>query len=158
MRKMPRKVVRAELAAGIEAELLEILGPFRDERPPSGGKANIALHVRERGKRDYHVAALLHGHQHALLLALLAAAVDLPFSERIEAKIMRREGPRPAGMACVHHDWRKRGAEESGAHEKKMRRLGIENVNRADESARPLLLRKIDGLVVLVRHKLARGE
>jgi hypothetical protein len=79
---MAHEIVRAKLLLGIQAVLFQVLRPLRELRPPGRDKVRVAFRVRDGIAENQHVAAFLHGHA----LASVIAAGD----ERIRAQIVRR--------------------------------------------------------------------
>ena len=97
------EVVGAELVLGVEALGLEVLGPSGEHRPVAAGEVRVALHPRDRGHQDEHVAGLLD--RHLVLFGLLAAAVDLAVGVRDRCR--GRAARRGTSSAA---SWRSRGS------------------------------------------------
>ena len=78
---MPREVVRAELVAGVVAELRKVLRPLLQLAPPATREVGVALCFCDRRKKNQHVSAFLDGHPESVVrsapdgLSLLHAVV-----------------------------------------------------------------------------------
>ena len=119
-------------------------------------KAALPSTSRQRGQQDEHVAALFH--RHLVLLGALAAAVDLAVGQRIRAQIVRREGPRPAGHACVFEHRLQLRLQQARIEEQRERRARIDHVHRGDAAVAEILLGEVHGGAVGIGHQLVRRQ
>ena len=79
---------------GIEAVFLQIFCPLRELRPPGRDEVGIAVGMRDGVAKDQHVAAFLHRHAFA---AVVAAEY-----QRIGAEIVRGVGKLPVRRGRIH--------------------------------------------------------
>ena len=142
--------------SGIEALFLEILGPLFELRPVEAGEVGVAFHLRDGADQEQQVAALLDGH--LVVLAALAAAIDLAVGVRIGAEVVRREGELPALARGVVHERHEERLGQRRAEEQELRRHRIEHVRGADAAVGVVLLAELERLAVGVGDELARGE
>src|ERR1700685_3506092 len=99
---MTCEVISTELIFRIEALGKKILSPFRNQRPVTPSERSIVFGVSKGGNHENHVARLFHWH--LVILSHLAAAVELPVGQRIDAEIVRREGEFPIRALSITHD------------------------------------------------------
>ena len=142
--------------SGIEALLVQVLGPLGQLRPVARGVIGVAFHARQRRQQDQHIAALFH--RHLVLFGALAAAIDLAVGLRIRAQIVRREGEAPAIHARVIHHGLELRLQQARAEEQRERRAGIDHVHRGDAAVAEILLRKVERGAIDIGHQFVRGQ
>ena len=132
-------------------------------RPPLLGETGVPLLLRERRERDEHVAAFLDRHPVRVRIGLTRLCVgshriDLPGGERILPQVVRRVVVGPPLRRRVLEDRTQRSAHELRRRIEEERKLGIEDIDRADATVRPVLFREVEQIATRSRHELARRK
>ncbi len=164
MSQMAHEVVGAKLVFGVSAESLEIGFPPRQLRPPQRRERGVTLHPGDRCAEQDQVSALLDWHHIGLVGRRLSAGVDLTVGLRIHADVVRGKWELPARRSAVDQGRCDESLRECRPHQQKLRRGGIDHVNRGNAAVAAVFLREQEWLFVGVgceaaaRESLAVGE
>ena len=148
--QVAHEVVGAELVLRVQAVLLQVICPLRQLRPPRRDEFRIAFRLRDGIAEQKHVAAFLHWHA----LAAVVATGD----KRIGAQIVRRIRELPVRGGGIHQDVNERRLGQGGAEQYQHRVHWIEHVHGGDIAIAGVLFGEVERLLVRVGGDAAGGQ